>query len=288
MNNENLSCVFIHKGYQPYLKYNLKITSKYNNVYLIGDDSLKPLANISNNIKFVNITRFENSNQIRYFYQNFKNYSSNSFEFEWFCFARIFILNEFMKEYKLERIFYSDSDNILLKNVNNLCFNEEIAYIIPKQEDKHRMSASIHSSLINSEFCNEFTKLFQGIYIDKTKFQLIEDKIKYHNEKNVAGGICDMTLYFLLFNEGKLKIQNLLIPFSDKSGNEIVFMNQINTGEGYKANKNYEMKRKKLKIYSNGYIRNIMDDKKIAIGNIHFQGASKKNLNRFTKLRYQI
>ena len=65
------------------------------------------------------------------------------------------------------------------------------------------MSASIHSSLINSEFCNEFTKLFQGIYIDKTKFQLIEDKIKYHNEKNVAGGICDMTLYFLLFNEGK-------------------------------------------------------------------------------------
>lgn len=288
MNNENLSCVFIHKGYQPYLKYNLKITSKHNNVYLIGDDSLKPLENISNNIKFVNITRFENLNQIKYFYQNFVNYSSNSFEFEWFCFARIFILNEFMKEYNLERIFYSDSDNILLKNVNDLSFNEEIAYIIPNQEDQYRMSASIHSSLINRKFCDEFTKLFQDIYIDKTKFGLIEDKIKYHKEKNIAGGICDMTLYFLLLTEGKMKIQNLLIPFLDKLGNEIVFINHINTSEGYKANKNYEMKRKKLKIYSNGYIRNIMDDKKIAIGNIHFQGASKKNLNRFTKLRFQI
>ncbi len=46
MDKKEIDCVVIHKGYQPYLKYNLEITSKNNNVYLIGDHSLKFLEKI--------------------------------------------------------------------------------------------------------------------------------------------------------------------------------------------------------------------------------------------------
>ena len=44
----DISCVLVHKGYKPYLKYNLEITSKNNKIYLIGDKSLERLQNTLN------------------------------------------------------------------------------------------------------------------------------------------------------------------------------------------------------------------------------------------------
>ena len=43
MSEKDIDCLIIHTGYQPYLKYNLEITSKYNNVYLIGDSTAASL-----------------------------------------------------------------------------------------------------------------------------------------------------------------------------------------------------------------------------------------------------
>ena len=47
----DINCVLVHKGYKPYLKYNLEITSKNNKIYLIGDKSLEKLQNISKSTK---------------------------------------------------------------------------------------------------------------------------------------------------------------------------------------------------------------------------------------------
>ena len=49
----DINCVIVHKGYKPYLKYNLEITSKNNKIYLIGDKSLEKLQNISKNITYI-------------------------------------------------------------------------------------------------------------------------------------------------------------------------------------------------------------------------------------------
>lgn len=64
MDNNNLNCLIIHKGYQPYLKYNLKITSKFNNVFLIGDSSVEFLESISDKITFINIEKYSNNNKV--------------------------------------------------------------------------------------------------------------------------------------------------------------------------------------------------------------------------------
>ena len=66
----DINCVLVHKGYKPYLKYNLEITSKNNKIYLIGDKSLESLQNISKNITFVDISKYENSENI----VEYKNY----------------------------------------------------------------------------------------------------------------------------------------------------------------------------------------------------------------------
>ena len=71
--------------------------------------------------------------------------------------------------------------------------------MIPYYQDSFRMSASIHSSLLSSEFCDQFENLYNDLYVSKAKFNLIEGKIDYHEKNNVMGGICDMTLYYLLY-----------------------------------------------------------------------------------------
>ena len=115
-----------------------------------------------------------------------------------FCFARIFILSQFLNDLKINKVFYSDSDNIILSNINELNFLEDIAFIIPKEFDEFRMSASIHSSLLTRLFCDKFISLYKDIYENKVEFHLIDDKISHHEKNNIPGGICDMTLYYLL------------------------------------------------------------------------------------------
>ena len=73
MSDKEINCLIIHKGYQPYLKYNLEISSKYNHVYLIGDNSVRFLENDNKNITFVDINIFQKSKKIETYKNNFVN-----------------------------------------------------------------------------------------------------------------------------------------------------------------------------------------------------------------------
>lgn len=267
------------------MKYNLEITSKNNLVYLVGDESVKFLKNLNKNIIFVDIKKYANSQKIEKYRNKFKNYSTNSFEFEWFCFARIFILEKFLKDFGLNEIFYIDSDNILLVDVRNLEFTSNCAYSIPNTQENYRHSASIHSSLIDVKFCYEFEKLFYQIYVTRDKHSLIDKKIEYHQKNNVIGGINDMTLNYLLNAENIIKPQNLLETIRYKGNPSYIFMNNFNTAEGLNKLDSYEIKNGKMKIYNRDSILDMYLNQKLKICNIHFQGGAKKYLNRFTKYK---
>ena len=64
MNNYKIPCVIVHRGFKPYLKYNLEITSKNNMVYLIGDSSVSELASMSDNVEFINIEDYESKQKL--------------------------------------------------------------------------------------------------------------------------------------------------------------------------------------------------------------------------------
>ena len=84
-----------------------------------------------------------------------------------------------MNEYNFDKVFHIDSDNILLKNINEYVFSKDIAYVCNKNWHKNRMSNSIHSGLLDKKFVLEFEKLYEDIYINKSKFHLIKEKINY-------------------------------------------------------------------------------------------------------------
>nr|QFG75015.1 MAG: hypothetical protein [Megaviridae environmental sample] len=281
MIKSTIPVVIIHRTYKDYLNINLQITGSNNKIYLIGDTQIANLGHIDN-VTFVNINKYENIPLIKESYKHFINYSSNSKEFEWGCFERIFILQSFMKEFDLKQIFHIDSDNVLLDDINNYPFEKNIAYCVPRNWHEYRMSNSIHSSLLNQEFCDKFIELFSDLYINKRKFYLIKDKIMYHTKN--PGGICDMTLYYLLIKEKIIDVQNLLNPI-----NNIVFINNINNGEGIENKHQFKLDNNKLDILlidGKFLIYDIINNQPTELFNIHFQGGAKYLLNSNLKTIY--
>ena len=64
MKNE-IPLVIIHSGFREYLKINLEITSQYNSIYLIGDNTVKELGNITN-VTYVDINTYNHKSVYLY------------------------------------------------------------------------------------------------------------------------------------------------------------------------------------------------------------------------------
>ena len=118
---------------------------------------------------------------------------------------------------------------------------------------------------------------------------LIEDKIKYHTNNNiyVNGGICEMTFCYLLNELKIIDVENLL---ENKviNNKKIVFMNNINNGEGPDSKEQYELINNIIKIQksSNGednYLYDKINKQFLVLMNIHFQGGAKSLMNENLK-----
>tara|TARA_B100000900_G_scaffold416277_1_gene450951 strand:- start:29070 stop:29945 length:876 start_codon:yes stop_codon:yes gene_type:complete len=276
--------VIIHRGFQPYLKYNLEITSKNNEVILIGDSDVKEMTKLNNNLHFIDISYYENNKSINQMKNYFVNFSTNNAEFEWRCFERIFIIKKLLEDQNIKNVFHIDSDAVLLVDVNTLIFNNDCAYMIPSFQDGYRMDSSVHFGLLDINFCKQFHKLYKEIYVDGSKFNLIEGKINHHKINEIKGGICDMTLYYLLNQQNYLEPQNLMKEILDINDKEFIFLNNINLSEGYYDLKNFKMKKNYIDI-SKRKAYDIIQSKKIKVAGIHFQGSAKRKINRFLKYK---
>ena len=278
----NINVCIIHIGYKKYLEENIKITSKTNKIYLIGDETVKCLEKYEN-VEYINIDEFMKNEKIEFYKSKYINYSSNSEDFEWFCICRIFIIQLFLQKYNLQHIFHIDSDCILCNNINNYPFKKDIAYCINQNyENKYRMSNSIHSALLNNKFCIEFEKLYNDLYVNKSKIYLLEDKINYH--KNNEGGICDMTLYYLLRNENYISTDNLL-EIRNYKNKKITFMNTLYSNESSTHKEQYLKENNIIKLYDineKKYIYDKINDEYIELWNIHYQGDCKNLLESFS------
>lgn len=270
----SIPIVIIHKGAQSHVEKVLQLVRKTNSqVYLLGDDTNIHFQTTCD-ISHINISSLEVSQAQTDFINSFVNYSTNPHNYELVCFLRVFWLGEFMKKYSITKVFHLDSDCILLYDINSYNFTSDIAYGINSNFDnQYRMAASIHNALLNIEFVEKFIQLCIDIYVNKTKFHLVEDKIKYHKENNILGGICDMTLYYLLIQQG-LKVQPLNV-----ANNGYVFINNINGGEGPDSKTQYEKGQFLIKITDNNKIYDTVHNKYLTLFSIHYQGGAKYFLN---------
>jgi len=277
----------IHEGDNNYVEKSLKITSKNNFIFLVGDSSLAHFDKFEN-ITYVPIDKYKKNKDIKNLKNHFVNYSTNDSYFEWFCIQRPFIIKLFLEDYNLKNIFHIDSDNILLKDITRYKFEKKIATITPKNESPLSMVSSIHSALIDDNFTNIYRNLYEDIYLNKSKHYLIEQKINHHKNHGIKGGICDMTIYYLMNKLNLIDSQNLLNTSLYENSREVIFMNNMNTGEGIDSIDQFKKRNKGIKIFNREYVFDKINNKKISLMNIHFQGKSKKYLNSFSEYKFKF
>jgi len=280
----NIPLVIHHTGgNQDYFIKCVEWNSKKNKVYLIGDNVNKKTFKKNKNVEHIDIKSLH-SKEIEEFSKYFVNYgnSGNSHEFELGCFLRVFYLKQLIKKTGYSRIFYVDSDCIVLDDINVIMgemSNVKIGYSIQTFAQKkipYHMVGCIHNSLINELFCDRFIEFCFDIYKTKSKFHLIEPKINHH--KHNAGGICDMTIGYLCY-ENKV-FDDPVSNFNDiymVDGEECAFDHNIGCSSGYLGDETYK-KDGDYKIINkrNGkYYAKTKENKEIRLLTIHYSGDAK-------------
>lgn len=275
----NIPIVIIHTGNQEYLHTNLKYIkykNQNNNIYLLGDDSNSNV--ISYGIQHINLNELY-SQLITIFENNFVNYSTNNHNFELICFLRIFFLYNWMIKYNIEKCVHLDSDCVLVENLNNIYNDYNIAYSYQdKTQNEYHMVGSVHNSFLTKEFCKKFIDLCFRIYVTKEDYKLIEPKILYHKKNNIPGGICDMTIYYLLVKHNIININNLNDIINDST-----YINNINDTYGCDGNDTWlTNKYGKITIIKENelfYAIRKSTNTKIKLNTLHFQGGAKQLMN---------
>jgi hypothetical protein len=159
----------------------------------------------------------------------------------------------------------------ITKEVNKLG-TFKAAYIMPPNDDnKYEWVHSAHASIWTLEAINDFC-LFSCDLYSKDKMKLLEEKWKYHLEREIPGGIADMTALYLFTKQYEHEILNL----ARVAGNS-AFDNNINDSENEFLNE-YETKNNIKKITWEGrypYCYNTLLSQRIRFNSIHFQGQAK-------------
>ena len=286
--------VVIHHegGTHDYFVNSVKVNARRNKVIVIGDDANSALFGDMANVEHVHVNTLKSA-EMDEFNQCFVNYSFwNSANFERKCFLRTFYVKELMKHRGLARVFYVDSDCVVLVNVTELFAKLpgiRGGYSVQthsQMENPHHMVACIHNSLLTLDMCEEYVKLCFDVYKTGEKFHLIEDKWKYHKQQQL-GGICDMTLWYLHYVH-RLSRSESVVNFNDMmrvDGEDCVFDHNVNDAYGYTGTTTYRMgsneqvnpwgDTKVITKRNDKYYAMSRDGREVRLLSIHYQGGAK-------------
>ena len=204
------------------------------------------------------------------------------------CFLRIFYLKQLILTRGIDQIIHLDSDCIIMDDVNTIfqslnssLNNIKVGYSVQtfaQQHNPYHMVGSVHGSLLNLDFCNKMIELCFDIYENKSKFHLIESKVNWHRNNNHPGGICDMTIYYLISSTNLVEVSDFNKTYT--IDNELcTFDHQIYGNYGYLGSNTYKTigdGKKKLIKQNNKYYFETVNGDLIRVLTIHFQGEYAK------------
>jgi len=257
--------VLFHVGNQPYLHTAIRHNRQYGQVVVLGDETNSSVKDCIH----VNYKRLETP-ELREFVAHFVNYSTNSHNVELFCFCRLFYLRRWMELNSLREVVHLDSDCLLFRPLPEMFPDKKVAYCYRSGSDV--MAASIHVSFLTYDFLLAYERMCRDIYVTKTRFHVIEQKIRDHEETGKPGGICDMTLYYLLTKE--LPVRALMDLQSDGS----TFDDNVRDNNGFLGPETFERENdlKVLRRVDRRVEAKCVNGTYVQLNNLHYQGPAKK------------
>jgi hypothetical protein len=301
----SIPLVIVHIGDSYYLKDVVEVNAQKNSVYFVGNEANAYLDKIPN-VTHVSYKEFEDSNVQRmkdHFLELEKgvqtkqlnlvnpDYScSNNGTYQFLCFARVYFVKKLMEKLNLDLVFHVDSDCFLLEPTEDLAdaMGKQLSYGIEHVHNNIHMVGSIHNAFLTRTFCNAFLQLYDDIYVRGSKRSLLEHKIMCIQNKIGGGRLCDMNLYYILWQQKLLDILDMTQPFFYK-GELCVFDHCLGNATGFEGGQTYQTVKddlgfiKKLRFDKGKVYQTTMKAKEIRLLSLHFNGQDKQRIATFRK-----
>ena len=207
---ESYPIIVLHKGSSDYLKICLtqaKFSNPNSRIILLGDETNETLAKQVGAEHYLICNYFSKALEFEKIY---KHYSTNSYNFELFCFQRWFVVDEFINSEGLDKFLHIDSDVLLYAD-----FSKELEFIdFINNYDLTYSDASAHTSFFNSrralcEFCNFIFEIFSDdSFVAQFENNPDNDKIYFKQgelELSLIKPLSDMTLIYFFTKLNRVK-----------------------------------------------------------------------------------
>lgn len=272
--------VFVNKGNSWYLRYVIHQAmhaSPNSEVVLIGDSrsyhdiTFKAFKSLQcEDLQCEDIVKFRKS---------YLHMSTNSEQFELFCWERWFYLRNYMRQHKVGSVLYLDSDVLLYSSIDEIkrAYSDvtwECGLSIPKDGP-----ASGHVSYWTIDRLEDFCRFTVKSFRDQAYLKLYKEKWGWHLAVKAPGGVCDMTTLYLFYKDNTDRITNMA-----KSHGSNVFDNNINSASNYKPNQYITQNGiKKTEFIRNRpfFFKADLAGEFDQVHALHFQGGAKLHIRSF-------
>ena len=269
--------VFIHEGkswFLPYALHQAKSSNPEAEIVLLGEKV--PYAQVtSTGFEILQGTQLEID-----FRKSYVHLNTNPESFELICFVRWFYLLQYMELNKVDEVFCFDSDVLLYSSVAELfdvydLKNADCGFLIFGQED-HYTSASAGTSFWTREALKKFCDYMVQCYGQESYLKKLKDLWERYRDGGGNGGICDMTVLYMFWQENHVRTVNL---FLDRNRN--IFDQNINLGVDYGAGEFEIFEGQKKVLFVNGkpnLFRLSPTKEQVMSHLLHFQGQAKGDM----------
>jgi len=254
-----------------YFRHVLETTKKYNpeaNIHLLCDT--KP------NVTGITFYKKEdyNSPEIDHVRSIYKHMASNPYQFELECILRWFYVYNFCKKNNIQSIVYLDSDCMLLKNLKDIDFKQDVATnIVYNFVDHETIRTDIVTPhchfIMNVEILKDYIDFTISQY--ETEHSKINVLYRELQRQQVAWGISDMFIWGLFCTDNRSRFLNIKGVIDGE-----IFETAIEDLEGMQSENGTK---KIVKIEKDFYCEN--ESGKIKMNCIHWHGGYKSRVNNF-------
>lgn len=268
-----LPVVTVHFGDHVHVRACLRKTLESNgDVYLIGDASNAWYPRELPALRWMDARALPLGEAAGALRAGFVNYSTNPYTYELNCFLRMFYVRALLDVLGAEACFHIDSDCALLTRVADYPFDTPDALTLHNDFDNPvRMTASVHNARLTRDFLDRFMQACLDVFVNGSRFDEVIPKIRHHEQHRLPGGVCDMTLYYLV-TRGRA-VQDLGTPRDGR-----VFDHRFGSPEGHELPRQYEIEDGHKRLTRRGdafYIHDVRGPE-VRLLSIHFQGIAKR------------
>jgi hypothetical protein len=283
---QDTKIVFIHKGnkwYLPYALYQAKNASPNSDIVLLGDSfKYKEIQGIHlDNLQGRDLIQFKN---------DYCHMSTNTEQFELFCWQRWFYLFNYMQKYRVHSVLHLDSDVLLYSSISDIkqAYSDvtwECGFSVPTQnKNPFEWAASGHISYWTIDSLGDFCRLIVESFQNHEYLELYSKIWNWHLTQKKPGGVSDMTALYLFWEANTNRIINMA-----KSNRANTFDHNINMASNHWTDQYVtEFGIKKIKFINRQpfILRDSEGEQLDRVHALHFQGGAKKYIRQFYTGKY--